>query len=201
MRGAVPPRRGQPDSCGEQHTVDRCRQCGRLLQATAAAKGGVTDMHMLSCTLGPAAFAGCSTQLAAAKVLYIDACEGSDPGYTLAPALNAILQQTPQLRDFCVSGASATPRSRSLRTGPPPALASLHHLTRLDLVSTWVPHLNGVLDRIPGGQKRRLVTRCLQQSLPHLVCSPHMCRTGYSKSARQQPVTVAPSPGLLHAAH
>lgn len=145
--------KGERDVWVEVHNARMDAQPGMLaalLSAACPAAHGCVALHLRLCGFTPAIFEGCSAHLAATTQLTLVNCFGTDVDATMAPALGALVQQTPQLRDLCVIGSSRNPRHASLTTGAPPAAAALQHVTSLKLAGLRLPRMNGVLACMPG---------------------------------------------------
>lgn len=114
------------------------------------APNGTPMLGLVDCSLSAAAFMNCAAHLATTTRLAVHGCLGIEPGNPLGPALDFMLRQAPQLRSLEVDSSQSA--GSSLGLGPPPEIATLRHLTFLELVGTQLPHLEGVLEGLPGGK-------------------------------------------------
>lgn len=129
-----------------------------LLATLAPAAGSLESLRLTACCWGVNSFGEGAPQLAAVQRLVVQSCTDSDMKDSLAPALGVLLQQVPQLRSLQVQcGGAAGPAlgAECLRSGPPPEVGTLRQLTSLVLHHTRLPHLDGVLEGLPGGRRWR----------------------------------------------
>lgn len=126
-----------------------------LLATVAPAAGSLETLRLTACCWSADSFGEGAPQLAAVQRLVVQSCTDSDMKDSLAPALGVLLQQVPQLRSLevrCGGAAGPSLATECLRSGPPPEVATLRHLTSLELYHAQLPHLDGVLEQLPGGR-------------------------------------------------
>lgn len=152
-------------------------QTGWLAALLSALAHPCGALHLRCCGVTPAAFEGCAAYLAGTTQLASVQCVSTGGQATLAPALEVLIRQTPQLRELRVIGGSGCPWYGSLGAGVPAAVPTLQHLTSLALVGIQLPHLDGVLDGMPGAGVLALPTIvhwcCTLRSLTVLRASQH----------------------------
>ncbi len=132
-------------------------EAGQLaaMLASAVPRGQLLQLSFRVCSLGSESFQGCAARLATARELSVVACTGRYDDVAeelpLQAALEAVLRQTPALRSLTVFCPPAADDDACLSDGLPPAVATLRNLTSLVLIGARLPHLDGVLDGLPGG--------------------------------------------------
>ena len=117
-----------------------------LLAAAVAAGRSVATLCLRACGVAPSTFEGCD--LAVVTRLIFIRCFAGYGGQTLQPALGSVLRQTPALLHLTVY---CHIWGKCLWAGLPEEATTLHRLESLNLIGTWLPHLNGVLEGMSGG--------------------------------------------------
>lgn len=117
-----------------------------LLAAAVPAGRSVATLCLRACGVAPSTFEGCD--LAVFTRLVFIRCFAGYGGQTLQPALGSVLRQTPALLHLTVY---CHIWGECLWAGLPEEAATLHRLESLNLIGTWLPHLNGVLEGMSGG--------------------------------------------------
>lgn len=123
-----------------------------ILDAVVPAGHSIATLQLRCCHIMPAMFEGCAERLAAVNRLALIMCFSHSAGLTLEPALDSLLQRTPELRELAIKCQPGISRYGTLADGLPAVVATLRHLTVLALNGTRLPHLDGVLEGLPGGQ-------------------------------------------------
>ncbi|PRW59683.1 leucine-rich repeat-containing 15 isoform A [Chlorella sorokiniana] len=151
-----------------------------VLEWMVPAGSHLASLQLSVCGVAPATWQGCGPHLAAAKTLLLGKCCDIGVHFTLAPALDSLLRHAPLVEQLAVTTgkrASGAPHAHcALPRGPPPALASMHHLTSLALSGTRLPHMDGVLEGLPGLMELNLELNCLQQLPAGLSCCTQLTR-------------------------
>lgn len=130
-----------------------------LLAALAPAGEVPRGLWLRWCGLVPSTFDGCAAHLAAAEMVAAIYTGSLVNGQSLQPALGALLHQTPLLKSLAIR-CNRPYREASMPDGAPTAIPSLRHLTCLELVCASLPHIDGLLEGLPGGRSTCWVRAC-----------------------------------------
>lgn len=197
-------------------------QAGQLaaMLASAVPMGRPLGLCFRLCGFTPQSFEGCALHLATVEEFQIMVCAGRfGEDLSLQPRLDALFRQTPALCSLTVFCVPVADETTCLRNGLPAAVATLRHLTSLVLIATRLPHLNGVVEGLPGGHALGTCCRVRWPACEDAreVCSAVLaykwhvlmwhsiagccCRPGSPGPAPEPPGAAARLPEPLHQAH
>lgn len=130
-----------------------------LLAALVPAGDVPRGLWLRWCGLVPSTFEGCAAHLAAVDMVAAIYSGSLADGQSLEPALGALLRLTPLLTNLRIC-SNQPYREASMPDGAPTAIHSLRHLTCLELFGTSLPHIDGLLEGLPGGWSTCWVRSC-----------------------------------------